>query len=297
MWQERASRGVGELCVDYALRRAAALGRPYRSRLAGCGTKGIRVKCGCKGWRGMRPYTCRQHLMCDLCRKSRARRLGMRIRSGLEAALTGRDRGDMLVLLTLTIEHSGDIEKDRADLAAGWRKFYLACRRRWGTCPYVGVWEVTPGDDGQGHVHAHVAVVWPWRDWSLCSRLWRESCPRSTRISFVARRRDGRESTPKSVANYLGKYLSKGMEAQDFTPELRARVVCGLYNTRFVFTSRRFWQAFEPRCCACHQRIVAAQYRFRGEPYRPDGPTASRGPPQLGLPLSEPHQRTGCCGT
>jgi len=221
----------------------------------------------------------------------------MRIREGLDAAMLGRPRGDMLVLLTLTIEHSGDIERDRADLAAGWRRFYLALRRRYGVCPYVGVWEVTPGEDGQGHIHAHVAVVWPWRDWSLCHRLWRAACPRSTRISFVARRRDGLASTPKSVANYLGKYLAKGMEAEGFTPELRANVVAGTYNTRWVFSSRRFWQPFVPRCQACQQRIIAAQYRFRGQPYRPDGCSTSRGPPQLGLEIPEPHQRTGCCGT
>jgi len=221
----------------------------------------------------------------------------MRIRSGLDAAMATADRRERIVLATLTIEHSGDVERDRRDLAAGWRAFYLAIRRRYGTFAYVGVWEVTPGTDGLGHIHAHVAMVWPWRDWSECAALWTQSCPRSTRIDFRGARRDGKPSDPKSVANYLGKYLAKGMEAEGFTPELRANVVAGTYNTRWVFSSRRFWQPFVPKCQACQQRIIAAQYRFRGQPYRPDGCSTSRGPPQLGLAIPEPHQRTGCCGT
>ena len=295
VWLKRAADYSTEVRVTYAQRRAAALGRPYRARLASCSKRGARVKCGCRGWRGVRLFTCRQHLTCDACRRSRSKRMGARVRAGLEAAMTGRDRGDMLVLLTLTIEHSGDVERDRKELAEGWRRFYLAVRRRWGTCPYVGVWEVTPGEDGLGHVHAHVAVVWPWRDWSLCSRLWRDACPRSSRISFVAARRDGRRSDPKSVANYLGKYLAKGMEAEEFTPELRSKVLAGLYNTRWVFSSRRFWQPFLPRCQACQQAVVSAQYRFRGEPYRPlDGSDSPRGSPQACLDLPEPDERTGC---
>jgi hypothetical protein len=295
-WQARAAAGGSELAVTYAVRRAAALARPYRTKLAGCGRRGLRVKCGCKGWRGVRLYTCRQHLLCGICRRARAKRLGQRVRAGLDAALVDSGPDRMLVLLTLTLQHSGDIEKDRRDLAEGWRRFYLALRRRWGKWPYVGVWEVTPGGDGLGHVHAHVAVVWPWRDWSVCRQLWLEACPQSTRITFVASRRDGRRSDPRSVANYLGKYLAKGMEAGEFSPELRSRVVAGLYNTRWLFSSRGFWQPFVPCCQACQQPIVSAQYRFRGAPWVPpvDGSTSPRGDPQLGLALPEPHERAGC---
>lgn len=201
--------------------------------------------------------------------------------------------GSKVVLLTLTIRHTGDVEADRRELAAGWRRFYKSMWSRFGKFPYVGVWEVTPGRDELGHVHAHVAAIWPYRDWSVCAALWREACPTSERISFVASRRDRRPSDPKSVANYLGKYLSKGIQGVDFSPALRSRVVAGTYNTRWVFTSRRFWQYFQPCCKACGQPVIAAQYRFRGEPYRPDDATGARGDPQASLELSNPNQRAG----
>jgi len=285
-WRRRAAEPKQrETKVRYALRRADALTRPYGRRLDRCSTRGTRVKCGCKGWRGVRAHTCRQHLMCAVCMQTRARRLGMRIRAGLEAAMAGRPDTDRLVLMTLTLRHSGDVAADREHLAAGWRRFYKALHRRgWGRFAYVGVWEVTPGADGLGHVHMHVAAVWPWRDWSVCRQLWLDACPESERISFVAARRDGKRSDPKSVSRYLGKYLSKGMQTGDFTPALRAGMLAASYNTRWVFTSRRFWLTFTPCCQRCGERVIAAQYRWHGAPLQPP---VERGPPQLELGLDE----------
>jgi len=284
IWQERAARrGQGELKTVYALRRADALGRPYVTRLRQCGRRGLRVKCGCKGWRGVRPFTCRQHLTCKTCQRDRSRRMGARIRAGLESAL-GKRPGEMIVLLTLTLRHSGAVDADRKSLADGWRRFYRSLNRTYGKFPYVGVWEVTPGDDGRGHMHMHVAVVWPWRDWSDCRRMWLRACPQSERITFVARRRDGRASDPKSVANYLGKYLSKGIDTIDFTTELRTQIVAASYNTRWVFTSRCFWITFAPLCQRCNCPVIGAQFRFHGHAYRPCD-AQPRGDPQLELDI------------
>ena len=290
-WRRRAAEsGKRETVVRYALRRAEALGRPYRRKIERCSTTGTRVKCKCKGWRGVHPRTCRQHLMCEVCMRARSRRLGMRMRAGLEHAMTGRPDTDRLVLLTLTLRHSGDLTADRAALAAGWRRFYRALRRRWAKFPYVGVWEVTPGEDGLGHLHMHVAVVWPWRDWSVCRQLWIDACPESERISFVAARRDGRRSDAKSVSRYLGKYLSKGMQASEFTPELRSSVLAASYNARWVFTSRAFWLTFLPCCQRCGNRIIAAQYAWHGPAVQPPDPDV-RGPPaQLEFDLDSERQ-------
>jgi hypothetical protein len=226
--------------------------------------------------------------------------MGARMRAGIEAALRPRDgfRPEKMVLLTLTIAHSGDVGRDRAELAAGWRRFRQAYHRRWGWFPYCGVWEVTPGDDELGHVHAHVAVVWPWRDWGEIRALWCAACPRSQRITLVASRRDGKPSTPGSVANYLAKYLAKGSQAIVFTPELMSRVLAGTYNTRWVFSSRGFWQYFEPKCRRCNCRIRVTQFAWHGgSPYLvpeslPDWAGSAfgeRGPPQSRLPLPEPN--------
>jgi hypothetical protein len=218
------------------------------------------------------------------------------MRDGIEHALKPRAgwRPGKIVLLTITLRHSGDVARDRADLAEGWRAFRKSLWRRWGWFPFVGVWEVTPGTDGDGHVHGHVAVVWPWRDWGEVRELWLAACPRSERITFVASRRDGRESTPRSVANYLGKYLAKGVQHADMTPQLLARVLAGTYNTRWLFTSRGFWQIFVPRCKVCSFPIISAQYRWYASsmvPWR----ECERGPPQLCLALPEPDERTSRC--
>lgn len=300
IWLGRAKRARGETVAVYAQRRAEALARPYMRKLRQCRTRGCRVKCGCKGWRGFRPYTCRQAFVCEACRHDRSKRMGARMCAGLEAALAprpGMRRKERIVLLTLTIRHSGDVARDRAELAAGWQRLRKALWRRWGAWNYVGVWEVTPGNDGLGHVHAHVACVWPWRDWGEVSALWRQCCPDSTRISFVAGRRDGRESTPKSVANYLGKYLAKGAQAADFTPQLLSRVLAGTYNTRWVFSSRGFWQLFVPCCANCQQPIISAQFHWHGASIHAGYDWIAewqRGPPQLALALPEPDERAGC---
>jgi len=291
-WRRRAAEsGHSEPVVRYALRRADALARPYRRKIERCSTSGTRVKCGCKGWRGVHPRTCRQHLMCAACARARSRRLGMRVRAGLESAMAGRSDADRLVLLTLTVRHSGDLARDREALAGGWRRFYQRLHRRgWGKFPYVGVWEVTTGADGLGHLHMHVAVVWPWRDWSVCRRLWLDSCPESERITFVAGRRDGQRSTAKSVAKYLGKYITKGVNTVDFSPELRSRVIAASYNVRWIFTSRRFWILFRPLCQHCGCKIVAAQFRWNGLAVQPMDERPRGPPPQLEFDLDSDRQ-------
>jgi hypothetical protein len=296
-WQARATRAAGERKVTYALRRSAALRRPYSSKLASCRRRGIRVKCGCRGWRGFRPWTCRQALACRHCAGDRCRRMGARMRSGLQVALQPPQgfRPGRLVLLTLSVRHSGSVERDRAELADGWRAFRKAYWRKYGWFPFCGVYEVTPGVDGLGHIHGHVAVVWPWRDWHDIREMWLAACPSSERITLVADRRDGRQSTAGSVANYLAKYLAKGSQGEEFTPELLTRVIAGTYNTRWVFSSRGFWQIFEPLCKRCNCAITAAQFRWNAPPLPPwGGPDSERGPPQLDLSIPAPDER-GCC--
>lgn len=255
---------------DYAARRAEALGRPVGPRVGKCGTVGAMVACACPGASRFRPYGCRQWFLCARCRKERSPRLGRRIREGLLArfaeevdAWNGkRDERPRLVLLTLTVRHSGDLAVDREALASGWRRFYKRMNRWIGVYPYAGVWEVTPSDDG--HLHAHVAVVWPWLKWKDVRALWLESCPESERINMVAKRRDGKASTPSSVANYLGKYLSKGVG--DFSPRLNAEVSAAMYNKRSVFTSTGFWEKFVPVCPTCDRSWhVCTTHVWRGE--------------------------------
>ena len=276
----------------YASRRAAALARPYGRRLQRCSRRGVVVKCGCRGKRDVRWFGCRQHLTCGRCLRSRSKILGQRVRAGLEAAAAAAPAGTMLVLVTLTTRHSGDVAADRAAIATGWRRLYRALDKRgWGKFAYVGVWEVTPGDDGLGHVHAHVACFWPFRDWSVVRRMWMRACPTSERITFVARRRDGKASNPRSAANYLGKYLSKGMQTSDFSPELRADVLAASYQARWVFTSVRFWQPWVPACPGCGLPSKRAQYVWHGTPCEYIERELDERPRQLELSIPAPQQR------
>ncbi len=263
-WARRALEpGVRETQTRYRENRALSMGRPFRAKLAKCARAGVEVKCGCPGKRDVRWYTCRQHLMCERCQRARSKRMGARIRAGLEQAWEGAPRNSMVVLVTLTLAHSGDVAADRAALALGWRRFYKRMFRfGYEKFPYVGVWECTPGLDGKGHVHMHIAAVWQYRDWGLLSDLWRDSCPTSTRINFIA------SHTVRSAAKYVSKYMSKGVQTSEFTPALRARVLHASYNTRQVFSSVRFWKFFEPCCQACNSKVVRATFRWitRGAP-------------------------------
>lgn len=278
----------------YASSRVAALSRPYQARLDRCGRQGRTIKCGCRGWRGTRWFTCRQHLTCAPCLKSRCKVLHQRIEAGLQSAYDASPPGTKLVLLTLTTRHSGDIAADREAIAKGWRQMYKMLHRRgWGKFPYVGVWEVTPGHDGKGHVHAHVAVLWPFRDWGVVRKLWLKACPTSERITFVASRQDKKPSSPRSVGNYLSKYLSKGVQTAEFSTQLRADVAAASYQARWVFTSRKFWVPWVPLCPGCGEPRVRAQYAWRGEPCRPVDPLAESGDRQTRLALPSAHEHGG----
>lgn len=300
-WERRAADPArSEQARVYATRRARALARPHVTKLDGCARQGVTVKCGCPGRRDVRWYTCRQHLTCERCRVQRTKRNAVRMREALEAAHAGAPR-HKLVLLTLTLRHSGCIGTDRENLARGWRALYKALHRRRlvRRFAYVGVWEVTPGTDGLGHVHAHVAVFWPWIDWGYVREMWLKACPESERITMVANRKDGKKSSPKSVAKYLSKYIAKGTETCDFTPQLRADVLVATYQTRWIFTSRLFWLPFRPVCRNCGEPVIRAQYRWHAWNGLTDG-AARDGPagdPQAILQLPEPDKRPGCCGT
>lgn len=246
----------------YAVARVSRLSADIAPRLDGCGSEFLPIACRC-GLVGA-TQQCRQWWLCGECRAKRSPLLGQDIRRGLDAALRdavdewaregGRGTKPAIVLLTLTQEHSGDLVADQGALAAGWRKLYKRMHDDHGRFDYVGVWEVTPGRDGLGHVHMHVAAVWRYRDWSRVREQWLRACPSSQYLDIKRKRRDGKASSAGSVSKYLGKYLSKGVESDKFTPYLRAEVSAAFYNQRSVITSAHFWRRL-PKCCSkCQER-------------------------------------------
>lgn len=261
----------------YAERRAGALERPISQKIGRCGETGVTVKCACPGRGRFRPFGCRQWWLCAKCRKDRAPRLGRRMREGLHARFaqashewgSTRDERPRFVMLTLTVRHSGCLATDREAIALGWRKFYKRVHAEIGAFPFAGVWEVTPSDGG--HVHAHVAVVWPYVKFDDAREWWLAACPESERINFSWRRKDRKPSTPNSIANYLSKYLAKGAEAT-FSPALNAEISAAMYNKRSIFTSRKFWVAFVPECPCCSSpwRVVLVGFPSEMPPNPPE---------------------------
>lgn len=264
-WQARAGDSTITASQQrYAAARARRLSEPYANRMDGCARAGVPVSCGCK--RDVRWFTCRAHLLCKLCRKQRSKRLRAKIGAALEARIGESPPGNHLVMMTITLAHTGDIGDDRRELNASWKRFRKAYHRRWGSFPFIGTHEVTPGDDGLGHVHAHVVCVWPRGnagdggpgDWGVLREMWLAACPTARRVSFTASRNASR------AARYISKYVSKGVQTSDFSPELRACVLAGTYNTRWVFTSRHAWVPFVPCCKDCGRSMTLSAFRWHG---------------------------------
>jgi hypothetical protein len=264
-WKARANRLMDQAGqanrARYAENRARAIERPLKRKLERCNRRGTVVKCGCPSKREPALYGCRSWWFCGDCRARRGRRLGRRLTDSLTHHLDRArkawagyaDKAPIVHLLTLTVGHSGDLAADRAAIADGWRGLYLHLREELGSLSYALVWEVTPGRDGLGHVHAHVALVAPWFDYGDVRRAWLRHCPRSSRINIVPG-----TSGARGAAKYLGKYMSKGVESHRFDAMLRAQVAAAFYGQRSVTTSHRFFLAFVPCCPQCGQRIIAA---------------------------------------
>ena len=89
-------------------------------------------------------------------------------------------------------------------------------------------------------------------------RLWRASCPQSTRISFRESRHSAR------AARYVSKYVSKGVDVSEWTPKQRGTVLAASYGRRWVFSSRRFWIPEECACRRCGALRKVVQGAFAG---------------------------------
>lgn len=281
-WSERARQATTESGHTYAANRSASLRRRLGVRLRQCGTVIMEVRCD-GGRVATVPRPCRQWWVCPTCRGRRANGMRRRIVDGLALAwyraTRGNDARDFRIrLTTLTVRHTGDFAADRRRLADAWRGFYKRVTqakdshgRPWlGRFPYVAVWEVTPGRDGLGHPHIHVAWVGPrFVDYGVLARMWRAAIgDRKARPPNHQTRVGGGEKSVIGCANYLGKYMSKGVELGGFNDELRAQVLASFYNAHLVLTSHRFWGPKECGCCGGRWRLVVASW----VDVRPDDP-------------------------
>ncbi len=277
-WKRRAADMASDGDVPrtvYAMNRVASLGRDLEPTVSQCGKRARDMRCGCKG--AARPsrderaveFNCKQHLVCGRCMRKRSHKLRAKMGAALQHHLDvarrswvgrGCPRGGkpIIVMMTFTIAHSGDVMRDRRDLQEGWREFWKRLKRRGWAQPYCGAWEATSGRDRLGHPHLHVAMVWPFRDFGFIRRLWRASCPRSERIHFGTgkKRRDGAPTNGKSAAAYIGKYISKGVDLDTMGEVLAADIVAATYNQKTVISGTgqkgvKFWLPWERPHCEC----------------------------------------------
>ncbi len=271
-WSARAREATTEASYTYAANRSASLRRTLRTRMAQCST--VLYTLRCRGGRTIEmPRPCRQWWVCGRCRRRRANGLRMRIMDGLALAWHRATAGGVrcaLRLTTLTVRHSGDLVADRARLADAWRRFYKRLHEWVGRFAYVGCWEVTPGRDGRGHPHLHIAWIGPrFISYGGLLALWRAAIDDAgARINHVTSR-----GTVESCANYLGKYLSKGVELGGFTDELRAQTLAAFYNAHLVLTSHKFWGPKECGCCGGRwRRVVGSWVDAGGRDHRDGAP-------------------------
>jgi hypothetical protein len=216
--------------------------------------------------RDVRWFGCRSHLLCERCRRQRSKRLAARILDAVRARLEEAPRDYHLVMMTIGVRHTGDVGDDRRELVASWERFRKRYHKRWGAFVFIGMHEVTAGSDGLGHPHAHVLCIWPRScagtgdegDWSEVRKMWLASSPTSRHVHFKAM------GNARDAAFYVSKYASKGVDVADFSPRFRAEVLAGTYNTRWMFTSARVWERFQPCCKTCGMPVIRAAYSWHG---------------------------------
>ena len=291
----------------YAHGRQLGLAQGRAARAARCGESSVRIRCGCGPVE--LPIGCGQIYVCPICRDRHHRRWKRRIVEALGARLaeeraawarSGRRRGAPAVyMLTLTIGHSGDLARDRADLSRLWT---LLRRRLWSLSgrafPFALAVEYTAGRDGLGHVHAHVVAVLPWFDWAAAQRAWKEirttvrpgEAPSALDIRATVQRggrtrRMDAGAAANRLAGYVTKgvelrgavavatYASKGSEAEEWDPELAARVIAAQYGRRRVSTSRAFYvRAASSRCRCCRETFHVERRPEGRTPLDPPSP-------------------------
>lgn len=258
--------------AEWAEHRAQAMALPRQELVAACGERYRTVRCRC-GTRDVK-VGCDQTQLCMRCSKSHWRKWRKRITRAMDAHVraargewhAARRRGEQrgmlpgVYLVTLTVPHSGSIAEDRDTIARGWRKLTKVAQARGWWSAYAMTYEVTPGterDGRRGHVHVHLAAISSWIPYDELHEAWRKytgavvidvSAPRSKRC--------------ESAADYLSKYVTKGVDPSEFTGQKAGELLVAMRGKRKITTSVGFWRPtkhLETLCkrCGCRHELVA----------------------------------------
>lgn len=246
---------------DVAVERARFLGRRNRyaearrrtiamdpaDRLDSCEGRSVVFRCACRHVRAK--VGCGLRWLCPRCQK----RFYAHYRRKLKLSMKTAQRGTRArwTLVTLTVQHSGSLALDRERIADGWRRFRQWTWRRIGKFPYALVWEFTAGAANDGHLHAHVAALWPYVPWSDMHAEWERATHGHGRHIHFEQCRKG----PGGAASYLSKYASKGVQVDVRKPELSTELLAAIYNRKVVCASHGFWRKPDTRCKTCRQHF------------------------------------------
>ena len=249
---------------EWAEHRAQALALPRADVVAACGARWRKVECRC-GPREVK-VGCDQTLLCRTCRKRHWKRWRRKIVRSMDAHVRAA-RGSWyaggrqgmrpgVYLITLTVPHQGSISDTRELLMAGWRKLtkISVAGGWWGA--YAMTLEVTPGTRGDGHVHAHIAAVSSWIPYEELHAAW-EKVTGARVLDVVA---PGRATRSEKAAEYLAKYVTKGVDPADFTGAKAGELLVAFRGKRKVTTSVGFWKPISNRdrlCSVCGERTWA----------------------------------------
>lgn len=263
--RRRAQQRIARLkAAQWAEYRARALALPRAEIVKTCRKRWRSIRCGC-GTVEL-PVGCDNPQLCEWCRKRHWRKWRHRITRSMDIHLRAaraswnryRD-GRMppgIYLITLTGPHSGDIETDRIALGKAWERLRKTAHaeRWWKT--YALTWEVTKGESGTPHVHAHVAVISSWIPYEELHVAWRHAMPGALVLDVQAPQRTRNASG--RAANYLAKYVTKGIEPSELTGRKAGELLVAFRNRRKVTTSSRFWHRVKKDCPVCgqsHQQV------------------------------------------
>lgn len=260
----RRARRIGDTArTDWHLARANSCDRQLSEVAAECGTKYLVTACNCEA--KARAASCGRYKYCDACLTARRRQTFSRMTKGLNRALATFP-GAEVYLCTVTTFHSGSIAADLHFLKKAVPEFLERARNFGALGPYVYVYELTNGEDGLGHVHAHIALLARWMDYHGSADQWRAVSARHGRPGTEERKlqvpnyQRGKNGDPRrseaEVASYLAShslpsYLCKAEESDGLTDDKLGDWIGATYGKRTVITSKGFWTDKSASVCKC----------------------------------------------
>lgn len=258
--------------AEHWSRIASSLARPFSARAASCADEAGHVTMLCTTCGLVHAFRtgCKCRAFCTGCARAWGRARTKQVSAGIEGMHAAQRRAWLahgsprglepsIVLLTFTVQHTGNLEKDIETQRAAWPKWRawlrtyvraawaraLGCRRgevpvEVARTPFALAWEATNGDDQLGHGHAHAAIVLPFVGIQHASAMWEKHCERPAHIKLSRDKRTGRvlrARTGKDAARYLAKYVSKGVFSADLSTENAAAWVRATYSRRTLQAS------------------------------------------------------------